>query len=179
MTAPQRNFLQSLLRDRAWDTADLELAHLDRDLNGREGARSTDRITTALASEYIGRLKACPFKPRERAAASQAPAVDVHAGRYAVTLPGEQLRFYRVDRPTEGRWAGRTFVNMYASDERYPVRGERAREVLALIAAAPQEAMERYGRELGKCGHCGRTLTDEESRARGIGPVCAGRMGWS
>ena len=30
----------------------------------------------------------------------------------------------------------------------------------------------------GSCGHCGRTLTNEESRARGIGPICAGKMGW-
>jgi hypothetical protein len=33
----------------------------------------------------------------------------------------------------------------------------------------------RYGMLIGKCGVCGRTLTDEESRANGIGPVCAER----
>jgi uncharacterized protein DUF6011 len=35
--------------------------------------------------------------------------------------------------------------------------------------------MVRYGQELGECGHCGRTLTDEASRAAGIGPVCASK----
>lgn len=33
-------------------------------------------------------------------------------------------------------------------------------------------ARERYGREIGRCGICNRTLTDEESRRIGIGPVC-------
>lgn len=39
-------------------------------------------------------------------------------------------------------------------------------------------ASNRNGRELGHCGVCGRTLTDEESRARGIGPICAENNGW-
>lgn len=46
------------------------------------------------------------------------------------------------------------------------------------IAADPKSAMLRYGQELGECGHCGRTLTNDESRAAGIGPVCARRKGW-
>jgi hypothetical protein len=37
------------------------------------------------------------------------------------------------------------------------------------------EAAARYGRELGQCGLCGRDLTDEASRAAGIGPVCRTR----
>lgn len=28
------------------------------------------------------------------------------------------------------------------------------------------------------CGVCGRTLTNHKSIDRGIGPICAGRMGW-
>jgi hypothetical protein len=66
-----------------------------------------------------------------------------------------------------------------ASDELYPVRNKIARdEILNLIAANPKEAMLRYGKELGHCGHCGRTLTDETSRSLGIGPVCRGKLGW-
>lgn len=38
--------------------------------------------------------------------------------------------------------------------------------------AGPYEAMIRYGQEIGACGHCGRDLTNEESRAAGIGPIC-------
>lgn len=105
--------------------------------------------------------------------------LNMPAGRYAVETENG-LRFFRVDKPTEGRWAGYTFVKVQASDDFYPVRGQQEREaVLALIAWNPKEAMLRYGREIGSCGHCGRTLTNEESRRLGIGPVCRKGMGWS
>jgi hypothetical protein len=48
--------------------------------------------------------------------------------------------------------------------------------VEALVALSPAELTEaqaRYGRELGVCGACGRHLTDEASRARGLGSECA------
>lgn len=37
-------------------------------------------------------------------------------------------------------------------------------------------AVATFGRELGHCGRCGRHLTDEVSRALGLGPDCATRM---
>lgn len=98
---------------------------------------------------------------------------------YAVEHEGV-LKFYRVDKPQEGRWTGYTFVKVQASDEYYPIKAAARRtEIIDLIlAAGPQAAMERYGREIGRCGHCHRTLTNPESLARGIGPICASRMGW-
>lgn len=93
------------------------------------------------------------------------------AGRYAVEINGV-VKFYKVDIPTEGRWAGFTFVKVQASDDLYPVKGASREIVLDAIAEDPREAMLRYGREIGRCGHCGRTLTDAESRAYGIGPIC-------
>lgn len=39
-------------------------------------------------------------------------------------------------------------------------------------AAGPVEAMLRYGREIGRCGHCGRELTNDKSRDFGMGPKC-------
>lgn len=47
-----------------------------------------------------------------------------------------------------------------------------------IFAAGPRDAMLRYGREIGECGHCGRTLTNDESRAVGIGPRCRANKGW-
>lgn len=59
------------------------------------------------------------------------------------------------------------------------IYGQAAAKVTAaLLALTSEEVAEagiRFGLELGICGHCGRELTDEESRARGIGPVCATR----
>lgn len=97
-------------------------------------------------------------------------------GRYAVEMDGK-LRFFHVSKPAEGKWAGFTFVKEQASDDLYRVRGERAATAIRTLSEDPQAAMIRYGMELGKCGVCGRTLTDEESRANGIGPICAEKFG--
>lgn len=164
------------------DYAKALLAKLaDRDIADRAQARydalvEAHQLTKAKASEIITWAQAQPQAQRQQA---QAPAQqhDVPAGRYAVDTEEGHLAFYRVDRPTEGKWAGYTFVKVQASDELHRVRGQAAKAVLAKIAVDPQAAMLRYGQEIGECGHCGRTLTDETSRARGIGPVCAGHMG--
>lgn len=94
------------------------------------------------------------------------------SGRYAVVEDGV-VKFYKVDLVTEGKWSGHVFVKVQASDDLFAVRSPSARkEILDAIAEDPESAMLMYGQELGKCGHCGRTLTDEDSRAAGIGPVC-------
>lgn len=64
-----------------------------------------------------------------------------------------------------------------------PTRVRMSPEAMIAIArkimeADPKEAMLRFGREIGSCGHCGRTLTNDESRAYGIGPVCRKGKGW-
>jgi hypothetical protein len=133
------------------------------------------------ASEFITRYKDWPRKEVTAAAAeaiapgaSTQDITDVEAGRYAL-IHQDGIKFYRVSKG-KGKWAGRTFVDAQASDDFYPVRNPQARkEILAAIAEAPYEAMVRYGHELGVCGRCGRTLTDEASRAAGIGPVCASK----
>jgi hypothetical protein len=112
------------------------------------------------------------------------PAPKVPDGRYAiVSEPGDDgrqvVKFYRVNTPTEGRWAGYTFVDVQASDELYPVKNRDARSaILNAIARDVRGALQLYGQELGHCGHCGRTLTDDLSRERGIGPVCWGKLGY-
>lgn len=170
----QVNFIQGLVRTKDTDRlSDAQLKWLESNMDkleqltgGRDGQAS--RIITAL--------KALPNRPAQQVAKGLA----VPNGRYAVTESDDVLRFYKVNTPTEGKWAGFTFVEIQASDELFPLKGDAARKsrVLALIAADPKEAMLRYGQEIGHCGHCGRTLTNPLSRERGIGPICAARMEW-
>jgi len=104
----------------------------------------------------------------------------IRAGRYAVENEEGVLRFYTVDMPTQGNWAGWVFIKVWASDEKHPIKSWEARlAILKKIAAAGvRNAMERFGQEIGACGICGRTLTDPLSIKIGIGPVCRARSEW-
>lgn len=135
-----------------------------------EHGEDQQAVDRSMASGIIDELFKAPRRADRRTTPQQWPQVP--AGRYALACE-DRVRFFQVDRPERGRWAGFVFLSEQASDEFYPVKGQRGQDALAAIADNPQEAMERYGRELGVCGACGRTLTDEESRARGIGPVCS------
>jgi len=127
------------------------------------------------ASKIITVLKEAPRKQ-----VSHDAWPDIPAGRYAVVDPKDSvLKFYHVDKPTEGKWKGFTFLSVRASDERYPIKDKtHKRDIMAEIQKDPEEASRRFGREIGRCGICGRTLTDESSREKGIGPICEAKMGW-
>jgi uncharacterized protein DUF6011 len=104
---------------------------------------------------------------------------DVPAGHYAVpSLSGNNdLDFFRVVRPTEGQWAGHTFVNrVIGGRQDSPIRGKAAKQALeAILELGVEDAGILYGTTLGRCRDCNRHLTDELSRALGIGPECRSR----
>lgn len=50
-------------------------------------------------------------------------------------------------------------------------------EVLQAIAKDPGEYARMTGKQTGRCCCCGRELTDPESIANGIGPICASNWG--
>lgn len=151
-------------------------SHFATEAEAREVANEywTDAVQRARSVWYQTTGETAKPKPEPKPV-----PVLVPAGRYAVAIDDEPLGFFVVDRPTEGRWAGYVFVKQMASDTEYPVRGGRKARVLqAIVQDTPMRASLRYGKELGVCGVCGRTLTDENSRAQGIGPICAAKMGW-
>jgi hypothetical protein len=93
-------------------------------------------------------------------------------GRYAVRTDtdDEHYAFYRV---WNGDRATLVYLLAAAREQRMP---RAARGVLAKIAEDPYEAACAYGREIGVCGMCNRTLTNPESIAAGIGPICASKF---
>lgn len=102
----------------------------------------------------------------------------VPEGRYALRDSDGVVRFYVVDHGRPGtKWENFVFLSAQASDELHPIRNAplRDRVLGEILEAGLEESTVLYGTELGVCGRCGRTLTDEDSRAAGIGPVCAGK----
>lgn len=121
-------------------------------------------------------------KRAEKKLSFELPDADaVPAGRYAVdAISGpNETAFYRVDRPTEGRYAGRVYVKqMHGERDRRLGYGETVAALRNIEASGAEDAAKRYGVQIGRCGVCGIRLTNDHSRAIGIGPVCAGRRGW-
>lgn len=112
---------------------------------------------------------------------------ELNGGYYAATLNGV-TKFFRIDRvlDADNRWFGWSFVKIQAGDELHKQGSQRpnsnvyvgaSQDYLAEIVKDEEAAYRLYGTELGRCGVCGRTLTNEESRAYGIGPDCREKMG--
>lgn len=91
--------------------------------------------------------------------------------------------------PAHGRNAGAIYVVDADSDQYLGKIAEgkffRVRECtteqeerIVAVAADPKAAAIAYGQRTGNCCICGRELTNKESVELGIGPICAGRMGW-
>lgn len=128
-------------------------------------ARGLDKRTASLMIDGI--LKSTAPKPRTDVA-------DVPAGYYALVNGNDgKTYFFKVDRPTEGKWAGYTFLRRISGENELKVGRTEQNQILAAIARNPLEAAKRYGHETGSCGICHRRLTDAKSVAEGIGPVCA------
>lgn len=132
----------------------------------------TDRLVEAYRAQdldsrdvriLIDLLFTAPRKP--------AQVADVPEGRYALRNTDGSVTFWKVDRPTEGKWAGAVFCKQIVSDyeQRHPMSTQKA--IMARIFADIEGAMALYGQEIGRCGHCHRQLTSDW-RLRGIGPSC-------
>lgn len=132
-------------------------------------------IAKGRASDVIQALKELPWLPREgnQEGFAEMMNLGVKTGRYAIPGPDGALRFYSVKRVEDDAGNPKAcWVDVWASDARYPIRALPQRlEILREIASDP-DAGPRFGREIGRCYVCGRTLTDETSRALGIGPIC-------
>lgn len=178
-TPKQLSFITSLLKDRTVDDeqrADIEQGFV---LNP-SGYMDMTRGRASATIDWLLR------QPRKAATPKLYQESELHAaftaipeGRYAVEIDGV-LKFYRIDKPTDGRYAGRTFITAQGGPNWFPVKvlAHKVAVVEAILAAGPQGCSQRYGIELGHCGVCGLPLTDDESRARGIGPICWGKKGW-
>lgn len=144
---------------------------------GMDPLPSNTQMSRSIAGAEITQLLLVHPIVREPA---QVGYANVTEGHYAIPgRDGRDYDFYRVDRPTEGKWAGRTFLKMVVGGKPDISIRDRNRiaEVLAAISRNPDEAAWRYGQEIGQCDKCNRSLTDETSRMFSRGPDCRGKYG--
>lgn len=111
---------------------------------------------------------------------------EIPASKYAL-VEGDHLRFYEVQ-IGKGKWQGYRFVKLLVGApgdwDRMPMIVKAQKDVLARIVAdtyqdglvtltGPMAAAVRFSREHVVCAACMSPLSDEDSVARGLGPVCA------
>ena len=187
---------------------DLTKINADAGRAGREWYdRNREELTVEQGSDWINRLKAKIAEgPRASSVTVEEPRPNPARGAWAEwrALAAELVEF---GGPTGARFAVDTedgstntvafwwivrheghdgmvkyFIRQVIGGQG-PVRVRMSPEAMITIArkikeAGPRDAMLRFGREIGSCGHCGRVLTNDESRRAGIGPVCLKKKGW-
>lgn len=207
-TPAQAKYLQSLLRERnlaaspKFYAATQTMSPEEVDEYIATMRRTAETLTVAQASAWIDALKKLPLRDVPAGADPNAtPAsrselynVVTRDGRRYLETPDGRLipeGSYALDTSGDDRYLNDvTFFKLWLGT-RSPrawglriVHGPdesrigRASKVVDRIAEDPARAAARFGHEIGRCGVCGRQLTNDESRARGIGPVCAERNGW-
>lgn len=105
----------------------------------------------------------------------------VPEGRYALESE-DGVKFYKVDKPTEGRWAGYIFVKLLVGSPgdwaEYPQRAAKQEIMAAIEKIGARESAALFGFKARHCGRCMSPLSTPQSRAAGYGEVCAEKVGW-
>lgn len=174
-TDKQIGFISGLLKNLA------DLGHVEeaRDLYRAyaEQAKNGD-FTIAIASNRITELKSLVALGRESQAKEQASIVwpEVPTGRYAYAKSEdpEDLAFFHVVVKEDGYpllWA-------YSSDDEVPIRGNKQKQTILqkIVDLDPFQCELLFGQKMGYCSRCGKKLTRTESRDRGMGDKCAGKV---
>lgn len=170
-----------------------ELASFDRDvalgmwdyLKGLDAKGELDRYRLSQEIDNVKKVvefnreqaaKSAPETPEvpaQRVGPSQSDLALVPQGSYAVTADAGHTVFVYVKRYPSGAY----LVFQQVSDDQVRMSKIASRATLGkILEQGIKESSVRYGKELGICGVCGRTLTNEASREAGIGPVCASKL---
>ena len=150
------------LSDRQWDAAERMIQKAQANATKRESNRrvvDVSRIEHLLATAQRNGLKKPAFRIGDLTL-SLAPSTSRNAGAVYVKAAGEYA----------GKIMHGTFMPVSAAPDGL---GDR----LAEIARDPRGKAIEHGRMTGACACCGRTLTDKQSVALGIGPICAEKWG--
>ena len=154
------------------------------------------QFTKAVASQVIDALLAAPEKPKRRNLIDDLlegdPSADAGNDRtWAEANPGVDLDLeptpegvhkfggviFKVQKAVHG--SGRLYAKALVEDGNGGWTFEYAPGAIKNLSAATRLTLEeakRFGVLYGTCCVCGRTLTNEESIAAGIGPICAGKF---
>ena len=133
-----------------------------------------DRLSKFSISHEIDSVKLINAEARktQRTERRSTPAGITEDGMYLV-----DGTIYKVQRAVHG--SGNLYAKVLEIGEYGSARFEYAPGVVRTLTPEHKMTLDQareYGALYGTCVVCGRTLTNEESIAAGIGPICAGRF---
>lgn len=100
----------------------------------------------------------------------------IPAAKYVAKDATGTLVFIEVQRAEKGKWAGKTFVKQLIGApgnwRKVPMYPWASSALLGQVAADPKAAALAYYTNFTVCSRCDAPLSDEVSRARGLGPDC-------
>jgi hypothetical protein len=166
-TDKQKGFAQKLLRTR----------ELHEDWEGTDDVK-----VDAMGKHTISRfIQAMIDQPYTKGEAWTLAEPSILAGYYALEDPEDpaHIVFLQVKNEDEHNNPRRLYIlagapGSFAKHRVY--KSAQANSLMARIAQDPTAAFALFGQKVGKCGVCGSPLTDQDSRDRGIGPVCYGKL---
>lgn len=148
----------------------------------REEARKAERAARVANAPTVDTSAIEAAFAKARAAAA--------ADREGIKWLGLRLDGFKFsDAPATGTWAASIFIKDTVNGQKLGriIRGklfcnpgvpEGTEARIAAAIANPAEAAKAHGQRTGECSVCGRELTNKDSRALGIGPICAERFGF-
>jgi hypothetical protein len=144
-------------------------------------------MTSKDASETIDKLKAMPFPaPAETYTDIQTLIKTLPNANYALPVKGlgltktgtanNDLIFVAV-KTYKGVTYLRRLHGSVGSFVRKRIDPADSLIIVKAIAENPLAAVQAFGKAYSRCGKCGAELTDEDSRAHNLGPVCRKAFG--
>lgn len=183
-TPAQVRFMHDLQEERDYEK--------DEDLKNLFGQFMADELTFSQASQAITRLQDCSkivekgtpgrlfvtydFERRSWLDGGRFP---IPAGRFALDTRDDprfanEVSFFHLWIGSRRGWR----LHLRKGNEDIEISRGTQVAMCMRIAEDPKAALLLYGKEIGRCGICGSELTNDESRAKGIGPICEQKLGF-
>lgn len=183
--ATRSDFAQSLVDSvrRFGSLTERQLAAVYRNVE-KEETKAKARLNLVSEPVDVSRIQAAFDHARQHACTKAGTKAKLRAPR--MFIGGIKFK----PAPEHGRHPGAIYVTEAGGEKRYlgliesgvftaqPACTEVTIAEIKRIAEDPRSAAEAHGELHGNCAICGRELTKHKSIDRGIGPVCARRMGW-
>lgn len=164
----QKDLVDKLLVEKVHTYTEAEVVEAKADW--RKGRVMIDTLIAAARKPYQAPAAPVQAPARERFDFNSVP--DGNYAYYEGDEANDLVKFFRVD--TNGTWKN---LAARGGDTLYPVKNTSAKVAIMrhILEVGLDECRMLFVRKLDRCWMCGRHLTNDESRARGLGPDCAAK----